>query len=332
MGTVTEGIVVPHPIVSPEVHPFLNSTFGAAMNQNIAFSGTPEIIHNGLTSTEWTGTAVQGDWNFADAGKVTITSASDGDNATFLNPLGTIDMGNFTTLTGLVDLDIYNVANNAIIIQFDNGGTPVGTSIDLNDFIESGNFDEQTFVIPKAAFGLSNQLIDGMTLTITRSGGAPPTIKFDNMQWEEEGDPATFKSTTPIGTLYHIAEIRVRLTANIDTTLVNASVPNYDLDSILGITALTNGIIFTRTEFGDVKFSLNLKTLDDFFATGFNLINNVGNATKSGFTLTSVFPSTQPLMIEGGGDDNFLSFTINDDLSSLARFTAVTRGGIEIMR
>jgi len=42
-------LVQSHPFLryNPEFHPFLNDSFGTAMNQNIAFSGTPEIIHIG---------------------------------------------------------------------------------------------------------------------------------------------------------------------------------------------------------------------------------------------------------------------------------------------
>ncbi len=86
---------------NPEFHPFLNDSFGVAMNQNISFGGTPEIIHNGGTSVEWTGTAIQGTWNFADAGKITITTADNNDEASFAEETPTtIDMSGFTTLTG----------------------------------------------------------------------------------------------------------------------------------------------------------------------------------------------------------------------------------------
>jgi len=120
----------------PEFHPFLNDNFGTAMNQNASFSGTPEIIHNGGTSTEWDATAIAGTWNFADSGRISITTANNNDQASFAeeNAL-TIDMSGFTALTGNVDLDVYSDVNNSIIIQFDLAGVNVGNSVDLNDFI-----------------------------------------------------------------------------------------------------------------------------------------------------------------------------------------------------
>jgi len=212
---------------NPEFHPFLNENFGTAMNQNIAFSGVPEIIHNGGTSVEWTGTAIAGTWNFADGGTITITSANNNDEASFAEETPTtIDMSNFTALTGSVDLNIYNPNNNSIIIQFDNAGTLVGNSVDLNDFIDTGNFATQSFVIPKADLGLTTQLLDGMSLRITRTGGARPTIAFDDIQFEASGDPAIFKATTPLGTSFHITEIRIRMEDAISTVLTDASMPN----------------------------------------------------------------------------------------------------------
>ena len=69
-------------------------------------------------------------------------------------------------------------------------------SEDLNDYIDTGNFAEQSFVIPKADLGLATQLLDGMTITMTRLAGTKPTVKFDDIQFEQTGIPAVFKATT----------------------------------------------------------------------------------------------------------------------------------------
>lgn len=314
---------------SPEFHPFLNENFGSAMNQNVAFSGTPEIIHNGGTSVEWTGTAVAGTWDFAATGKTTITGADNNDEASFAEETPTtIDMSGFTTLTGKVDLDIYNPTNNSITLQFDNAGVSVGNSVNLNDFIDTGDFTEQNFVIPKAELGLTTQLLDGMTITISRTGGAKPTIKFDDIQFEQTGEAAVFKATTPLGTRFHVSEIRIRITDDLDTTLANGTTLNLNPDNILGVSALSNGIVFARVDEGKTLFSVSIKSLDDFLATGSNLINDPGNASKAGITLLVEFP--EPIVLQGGESENFLSFAINDDLSGLTRFTAAARGAIEV--
>ena len=312
---------------------FLNDTFGAAMNQNVSFSGTPEIIHNGGSSTEWTGTAVAGTWNFADSGKVTITSADNNDQASFAEETpATIDMSGFTALTGKVDLDIYNATNNSIIVQFDNAGTDVGNSVNLNDFISTGDFAEQSFAIPKAEFGLTTQLLDGMTLTVTRIGGTKPTIKFDDIQFEQTGNPIVFKAAAPSNTRFHMAEIGISIADNVTgiTTVTgateNATVPNLAYDALLGVSALTRGIVFARVKNEKTLFSVTLRQLGDFLAVGTTIIDHISDGTNSFIKLLILFP--EPIVLKGG-DEDFLSFTITDDLSSLLQFTAFARGSIE---
>jgi len=252
--TLTESFIK----FNPEFHPFVNDSFGTAMNQNISFSGTPEIVHNGGTSTEWTGSATAGTWNFADGGNVTITSANNNDQASFAeeNTL-TIDMSGFTALTGTVDLDTYNPLNNSMTVEFNLSGTCVGNSVDLNEYINTGDFTVQNFVVPKDDLGLTSQSLDGMTLTIARLAGTKPTIKFDDIQFEAAGNPAVFKATTPLGTRFHITEIRIRIEDAISAVLTDGSMPNIDPSAILGVSALTNGIIFQRVQRGKTLFSVS---------------------------------------------------------------------------
>ncbi len=330
---------------NPEFHPFLNDDFGTAMNQNVAFGGTPELIHDGGDNVGWIGTAVQGIWDFADtinpqAGTkcVSLTSANNNDEATFADGTET-DMGSHTAVTGQIRLETYNSVNNSIILQFKNNNVNVGNSIDLNDFIDTGLLDAyQAFVIPKDSFGIVSETVDEIDMTLIRTGGARPTFRFDVWQIENTGTPAIFKATTPLGTRFHITEIRIRIEDAFDSTLIvnestntaapKPTMPNLPIDQLLGVSALSNGIVFNRVEKGKTLFAVNLKDLGDFLATGSDLVNVTGNATNTGFTLLVKFP--EPIILEGGESKNFLSFTINDNLSGLTRFTAAARGALEI--
>jgi len=383
-----------------EFHPFLNDTFGTAMNQDVTFGGIglrATILHAGINSGSadsgttdgtfafrlldtsqnfqttvgpgalvhnttdttfalvttvssdnqlildtdiivsgedyvindiWPGTAVQGTWDFASAGKFTITDANDNDEATF-----TVDSAHiwnatqFVSFTGKVDLDTYNATNNSILLEFGLNGVLVGNSINLNDFIDTGDFAEQSFVIPKEDFGLDVNDFNSMRLTITRTGGARPDIKFDDFQWENTGTPIVYKATTGLGERFHITEIRIRIEDVISSVLTDGSMPNIDPSALLGVSTLTNGIVFSRVQRGVTLFSVTLKELGDFFATGSNAVNITGNATNTGLTLVVTFP--EPIILEGRSDE-FLSFTINDDLRGLTRFTAAARGAVEI--
>jgi len=383
----------------PEFHPFLNDTFGTAMNQNIAFGSVAVTIHDGGTSSSadtgtadtntpnhviqsgktfsnttvigssvnntsgglfanvtivadtdltcdddvcpngneayiidavWDGTAIAGTWDFSTSGVITLTAGNDGDEANFntSNALQLYNWANFTAFTGAVNLNTYSGNLNDIFMSFDLNGTLVGNTVRLNNFIDTGDFGAQQFIVPKVALGLTTQNVNGLTLLVERTGGAKPDMTFDNLQLEASGTPAVFKATTPLGTRFHITEIRIRFEDAISAVLTDGSMPNIDPNAILGVSALTNGILFASVQGGKNIFSVTLKDLGDFLATGSNLINVSGNATNTGLTLVIEFP--EPIVLEGGESENFLSFTISDNLSALTRFTAAARGALEV--
>ena len=318
---------IPHTRFNPLVRPFLNPTLGTAMNQVVTFSGVPEIIHNGGTSTEW---------NFASGGKVVVTAANDGDTATFSEEgATTVDLSNFTAFTGKVDLDTFDPATNSMSIQFDLAGVQQGLTLNLNDFIGTGNFSEQSFAIPLSTFDLTSELIDGFTIMMNRSGGVKPTVKFDDLQIEAAGTPLTFKVTTPTGTRFHITELRINLADALAGTITgladgteNATMPGLAYDQILGVATLTNGVTFSRVQGGITRFSASLKQLSDFLGTGSNFASApISDGTNTFVSLLVTFP--EPVLLVGD-DGDFMSFTVNDDLSGLLLFTAFARGAIEL--
>ncbi len=319
---------------NPEVHPFLNDDFGISMNQNIAFGGTPEGIHDGTDSALWTGAAGAGTWDFSDttnpsAGSncVSITSANNNDNASFTDGTET-NMANYTAITGVIRLETYSPVNNTIVLQFLNNASAVGGSVNLNDYINTGLLDiYQGFVIPKADMGVESVTVDQIDMTVTRLSGTKPTFRFDTWQIEETGNPAIFLATTPEGSRFHVTEIRIAMADALAGTLADGTMPALAYDQILGVGALTNGIVFSRVQNGETKFAVNLKQLGDFLGTGSNLINAISDGTNTFIGLLVEFP--EPIVLEGGSG-NFLSFTINDNLSGLLQFTASARGAIEV--
>ena len=333
---VHNGLVVytqPFLNLNPGIHPFLNPVHGVAMNQNVGFGGTPEIIHDGGTSSAWTGTAVQGTWNFADGGKFSITSANNQDEATFLEGSSVgVDTSGFKAFTGKVNLTAYNEVNNGISISFDLGGVQVGDTLDLETFIDTGLIGvEQNFAIDLDVFNFPTDVVDGFTILISRSGGQRPTIVFDDFQLEETGEPLEFKSTASIGTEFYVTEVRVSL-ADALTGIVTVagateshSLAGLSYNKILGLSSLTNGIIFKRSQDGKIESSLTFRQLGDFLGTESELINLIGDGVNTYFTLLMKFP--EPIILCASTGD-FLSFTINDDLSGLLQFAAVARGAV----
>ncbi|KKM20092.1 hypothetical protein LCGC14_1649050, partial [marine sediment metagenome] len=251
----------------------------------------------------------------------------------FDNPHTSV-MNNYVAITGKITLTTWNQTNNSLFLKFGLAGVLVGNQVDLNDFIDTGLLGvQQNFVIPKADLGLSTQTVDEMNIVITRAGGAKPTIDLDDIQLEKSGGSAVYKATTPKGTIYHIDEIRLAIAGNITgiTTVTgateNATVPNLSFDKLLGISTLANGIIFQRVQSGNIAFSVTVNQLGDFLSAGADIVNHISDGINTFVTLLVEFQ--KPVILNGSKDD-FLSFTINDDLSSLLQFTGVARGAIEV--
>lgn len=319
----------------PETHSFLNDIYGSAMNQNISFGGTPEIIHNGGTSVEWTGAAVQGTWDFADAGKVSLTNGDNNDAAIFSEETPTtIDLSGYTTLTGKINLTTYSTVNNTLTIIFDNIGAAVGISVNIDDYIDTGLIGtEQSFVIPKADMGLTTQLVDGFNIALSRVGGTKPTMTFDDIQLEETGASATFLYSPPAEKIFHVDLVRFSIIDNttgitsVSGATENATMAGLSYNTILGVSALTNGIIYQRIQESVVQSSDVIRQLGDFLAIGANISGvPISDGTNTCLTLDIHYP--RPIILEG--NENILSLTISDNLSGLISFTAAVRGAVEI--
>lgn len=305
-----------------------------AIDSDTILSLDADIMTTGESYTigaEWPGTTISGSWDFTT--DISISSANNNDECQFDNPHTSV-MSNYVAVTGKITLTTWNEVNNTLLLSFSLAGTLAGNSVDLNDFIDTGLLGtQQNFVIPKVDLGLSTQTVDEMNLVITRTGGAKPTVDLDDIQLEKAGGSVVYKATTPKGTMFHISELRIALADNITgiTTVSgateNATVPNLAYDKLLSISTLANGIVFTRVQDNKTKFSVTIKQLGDFLATGSNIVNHISDGTNTFITLLIVFPA--PIILDGSKQD-FLSFTINDALDSLLQFTAAARGAIEI--
>ncbi len=285
----------------------------------------------------WTGNIVQGTWDFAATGKVTITTANANDEALFNTDIFRMwNMNNFSALTGKIDLDAYNETQNTILVEFGVNGVAVGNNINLNDYVDTGDFIEQSFSIPKADFGLAAQDVNDLRITMTRSGGVKPTVKFDDLQLEttEGVNPAVFYSRTPFGTIFHVQEVRAQFIDALSGTVTgladgteNATMPGLSYNKILGVSKLTNGIVVTRQQDGKVVDAFVFRQLSDIITAGGELETAISDGTNTMITVNIKFP--EPIVMNGR-EDSFISITINDDLSPLLQFTASVRGAIEI--
>ncbi len=328
-------------VVGSVVHVGANFATVTVVNSNTDLTCDSDICPNGneayTIDDVWVGTAVQGTWNFADSAKITLTSGDNNDEASIDgDTLASLDFDNFTALTGKVDLDTYSSANTTIVVRFDSDGVIVGNTVNLDDFIDTGDFTEQSFAIPKAAFGLSSQTVNGITFIVQRSAGAKPTFKLDDLQLEASGDPLIFSLDVDRQEIFHIHELIFTYVDGIDSisTVAGATenVTNIALDynAILGVAALTNGFIINRSKAGKTLFNVTIRTLGQHIAAGAKREGPVTapDGTSTMLVLRVVFED--PLLLTGDNEDT-LTIQINDPMNGLLQFTAAARGSIETL-
>ena len=311
----------------PAFIPFVNPTLGISMNQNVTFGGTPELIFDGGSGgIEWTGSGAT-TFNFASVGKVVLTNGANNDEALF-EDTGTHDTSNHTALTGKVDLDTYTPGSQDVLFRFGLAGTPLGVSLSMNDYIDTGNFAEQGLVIPLEDFVLGGGLVDEFTMTVQRSGGPAPDISFDDFQIEETGDPLSFRASSTQGDVFIGDRLSIILVDAQSTTLTGGTMPNLSYDKLLGVSALANGITFKRVENGETRFSASISQLSDFLFTGSDIKSTFSDGTNTTLVLEASF--VDPFILSGNPINNYIEFTINDDLSGLLLFNAGLRGSSRI--
>jgi hypothetical protein len=306
-----------------DIKALLNDTYGADMNQNVSFGGTPEIVHDGGDTAGWTGAADQGTWDFADTtdpqagtNHVSVTSANNLDQASFTDATET-DFGSYTALSGKVQLVAYDNVNNDIIVRFLNNGVIVGNEVTLDDYIDPTTIGSyQSFAIPKADFGIDTETVDEMEIVINRSGGTKPTVYFDVMQIEQTGTPAVFKVTAN-GEAARVIDFQITMADAI--TEANAK----DYNSLLGLTALTNGIGVRVVSKGKTVFTGSFSRLIDFLQIP-DMTSEFGSDGTNTWLVMKLNFRDYPVLLERGDVDE-ISLTVADDLSGLLYFRTFAR-------
>ncbi len=315
----------------------IDSEIQLTLDSAIFISGTNAYEINPI----WTGDEISGNWNFASGGKITLTNGGNNAEARFDfdEDQRTYGMVNFSSLTGKIDLDTYGNPPNSLEIRFRLSGSDVGNKVDIDNYIDTGDFSEQSFSIPKADFGLVTQDVNELEVKFKRGGGgANATFKLDDLQLESSTGgvvtPATFYSRTPFNTIFHVQEVRAQF-ADLESGTVsglasgteNATMPGLSYNKILGLPKLTNGIVVIRQQDGVVKDAFVFRQLSDLLTAGGEITTAISDGTNTMVTVSIRFP--EPIVMNGQ-EDSFISITVNDDLSGLLQFTASARGAIEV--
>jgi hypothetical protein len=262
---------------------------------------------------------VSGTWDFADttnpsAGStcVSLTSGDDLDAATFSDGTETA-MSGFTTITGQIRLETYSGITNSILLQFQNNGSDVGTSVNLNGHIDTALLGSyQGFAIPKGDFNITTETVDEIDMTVTRAGGSKPTFRFDTWQIEETGTPATFVYRPTLEQTVKLIAIKVVFADNVTATS--------SYNAFLGVSALANGITVTAQSVGKSVFSGTFQRLIDFLQIPNSQFATQVGAADTWMTVNIQFDDNHVIL--NAVDEDNITFTIVDNLSGLTFFRA----------
>ena len=315
-----------------------NPDFGVEMAINGAFSGTAELIHNGLDTTLWTGSNITGNkvtFNNADIGgdlpiagsqQVKIDNPASNDVWQF-DKGSNLDLNNYIAISMkiLVDKD-WSALDSVVMYGWDTGtGLQVGNSVAIENYFSPTAFDTiQGLAIPLADMGLSTSTVDSFRMELAiKGGGKAPKFYIDTLQVEESTGGATFTIEAPVGTKYFIDALKFTFIDAIDTTLANSSMHNLSYDKILNVGKLSNGISFSRVKDNNIAFSGTITCLADLTRSGGMIENVFGDGTNAHVTVS--VPFAEPVLIDSRDNDVF-NITVNDDLSGLLSFFVTATG------
>lgn len=317
----------------PQILPLLNPDYGNAINQDASAGGTPVNIHDGTDNAYWTGSTISGSTiDFASTNRAYSGTQSVRANSPNLGTVWEFDKGSsqglssYVALTFKINVNRRWVAGDSVSIYGYDSSGQVGTKVLLEDYFDETDYDVWLSVsIPLGDMSLSLATVDAFRLEMEAINGQSPDFFMDEIQLQETGTPIEFKTS-------HTSDLQYRATSFV-ITMVDATAGTLadaggmlplSYDKFLGVSALPVGITIRSVYNGVVSFSGNVTGLIELLSVGFKIDNAGTDGTNTFITLTNQFE--KPLILDGDAGGNYVSMTVNDDLSGLVRFTAALRG------
>lgn len=314
-------------IWTASVLPFLNADYGNALNQNGAFGGTPDQVHDGLDTTLWTGSNITG-------GKVTFNStdrAQEGSRSVKVDNMAVGDvcqfakgsdvtMANYTAVTMWINVDKDWLPDDHVqFYAWDSDlGVEVGNRITLDEYFDNSAFDTwHSVTLSVGDLGIEGATtVDAFRIEQTqKQGGKAPKYYLDQIEIKQTGVPITFQTFKDKTRDFYAYGVRVAFKDNI--TVIEPS-------EFMGIAKLANGVQYRRVIENEIQFSISVREMSDFMVMGFKEYNRTTGAAET-FVMYDV-DFSQPIIISGDATENYISLTISDDLSSMTELSALVFG------
>jgi len=308
---------------------FTNPTYGINMNQNITLGGVTIGVHDGTDHTWWTATAESGDWDFAaeaqaQNGTYSISGVSTGNTseASFAHATSQ-DLTGHTSIQGYIYITTWQSDAKHVKIYGWETTTPaiVGNLVNIDDYINTGELNTwQLFTIPLDDMGLENKIINQIRVQ-TVGLGTQPDYYLDLVNIIETGTPAEFKVEADKGTWLHVHNFNLVLADDYPGVVSDGTMPDIPFDSFLGVSGLSSGLVYQRSSVGEIIASYSIKnTLDFVEFPGSNIISYGSDGSNSWFKME--LNLTEPIILKSEEED-YISFTLSEDLSGTSRFRII---------
>lgn len=313
--------------------PAVNPDFGNQMARDASFTGTPDLVHNGVDTVAWTGSNIVG-------AKVTFNSAAQahsGTQSVLVNAPSAghiwefdkgsnLTVGNYTAITLWIYVDSGWSAGDVIqMFGYDTGlGTQVGGAVSLGDYFNFFEFSTwHKLVIPLADMSLTSGTIDAIRMGYPAKDGGAPVFYIDDFQVEETGGAVCFDIIPPPQTRYLVSKFRYTVVDGYAGTVTNGTMPGLAYNQLLGLASLSGGLAFSLIQDGETAGTASISDLGDAARAGAEIINHMSDGTNTSVTILREF--VEPIILSSKNNDR-IAITISDDLSGLISLTAVATG------
>lgn len=311
---------------------FTNSKTSNSLNQNFTTLLSTEHVHNGNDDNYWEGTTIVGSSNafiFSSSSRsntgsksIEVTNNANDNDMFQLSNNEIIDDDKYGRLVGWVYIKQDWSSDDIVDIFFynTNTGETCSDEVNLTNYINQNNIEEwQRFNISSNDFGISSDY-DALRWRI-RSSSSTPVFYLDDIDLEEIEDVGSLFTIKPqIGTWWNITGLGITIASSYDSTLTDGTLPNIPYNGLLG-TSLNNGLNYRRQENGENLFSFVMYDLLDILNQYSSRITSQGY--DGNITWIKIDIDIDPPYLLKSEYEDFISITVNDDLSELEYFKIV---------
>lgn len=316
---------VPYIFKNTVTSPCFNPSFGDNFAQDGSAAGASDLVHDGGDTAAWTASTIAGTWDFADTTDpdegtqhISITNAANNDEARF-DRASTINGSTYNTLRIRVNLVAYDATRNEMNIELDNAGVSVGTILDIGSYLDAGIIGTyQTASIPVDDFNISGVDFDGLSITISRTGGPAPTIYFDEMEFFAGGG-LEFKVQARDDRDLEVEGLKFQFIRAATGSAVKA------YNTILGL-SVGDGFTINRRSRYSVSIGRPIRQIADIIKFGAEItdVNFIDDGTNTILTFFLPFLGA-PLLLEGDFEDE-LAINVQGDFSGFVQCNCFVRG------